>query len=102
MSRWITECTSFGNVRNMMQYAETATDCIEILNELVSCCDEILSNTDVYWDFHDDFIGIKSEINDEIELMSEDDDYNDCEETVNYCLNEFYNLCDVAKVWCAM
>lgn len=69
-----------------------------IMTELESCCDEITPDNRSEWIYYDEFRDMKSEIHKEIELMDEDD-YESCEMTVNDFLENFYNLCDEARVW---
>ena len=76
----------------------TTNHCMRIMYALESCCDELTPNGHEDWIFYDNFRDLKSEIHEEVELMDEDD-YESCEETVNYYLSEMYDLCDVAKVW---
>ena len=99
MKKWETRCYTFHEVRELIDNGvESSETCIEIMEILAECCNEIANGRDD-WDFYDDFIEMRDEINDELECMSEDDDYEDLESEVNFRLHEMYDLCDAAKVW---
>lgn len=98
MARWNIICYSFKRVREMIEDCIDVNDCMQIMYELEGCCDELTPDNEIDWDFYDAFRDLKSEIHDEIEMM-EDDDYESCGRTVDYYLNEFYDLCDNARVW---
>ena len=96
---WETRCYTFNEVRELIDNEIESTEtCIEIMEILANCCDEIARGRE-NWDFYDDFIDMKNEINDAIEYMSEEDDYDDLESEVNFRLSEMYDLCDAARVW---
>lgn len=97
--RWDITCKGFKRVRELInENVETTEQCIRIMSGLESCCDELTPDDNSDWIYYDDFRDLKSEIHEEIELMDEDD-YEDCENTVNYCLSDFYDLCNAARVW---
>ena len=102
MSKWYKVCNQFEKVREMIDDdIETTSQCMRIMYALESCCDELTPNNAKNWSFYDDFRDLKSEIHDEVELMDEDD-YEACEDTVNYYLGELYDLCDSARVWLSL
>ena len=102
MSRWNKTCKSFKKVREMIMDDEKTTElCIKIMHTMESCCDELTPDDETNWDFYDDFRDLKWEIHDEVEFMDEND-YESCENTVDYYLGELYDLCDSAGVWLAM
>lgn len=102
MSKWYKTCNSFEKVRDMLnEGVETASHCMAIMHAIESCCDELTPNNAMHWVFYDNFRDLKSEIHEEIELMDESD-YDECENIVNNYLNEWYDLCDNARVWCGV
>lgn len=99
MGRWNKTCHSFKRVRDMIgEEIETASHCMKIMYAMENCCDELTSNNEAEWSFYDDFRDLKTEIHDEVEFMDEDD-YESCEDAVNYYLGELYDLCDSAGIW---
>lgn len=97
--KWRYTCERFKDVRKLLnQDIETCRQCRLIMYELESCCDEITTDGKKDWIFYDEFRDFKSEIHDEIEYM-DDTDYISCEGIVNSYLQEFYDLCDSARVW---
>lgn len=99
MGRWNKTCNSFKKVRDLIEEGiETASHCMKIMYTMESCCDELTPNDKMDWDFYDDFRDLKWEIHEEVEFMDEDD-YESCENTVNYYLGELYDLCDSAGIW---
>lgn len=99
MSKWNKTCQSFKRVKEMIEEdVETPALCMRIMYAIEGCCDELTPNDAKEWTYYDDFRDLKSEIHDEVELMDETD-YESCEEVVNSYLEEFYDLCDCARVW---
>ena len=97
--KWNYICKGFKTVREMInQDIETCKQCMLIMSELEGCCDEIAPDNKKDWIFSNEFRDLKSEIHDEIEYMDETD-YVSCEGILNSYLQEFYDLCDSAKVW---
>lgn len=97
--KWKFTCNSFKRVRELIdENIETSEQCVLIMTELEKCCDELTPNDKREWVYYDEFRDLKSEIHDETEFM-EEDEYEFCEQTVNDYLEEFYDLCDEAKVW---
>ena len=97
--KWRYTCERCKDVRKFFSLAiDTRRQCMLIMAELEGCCDELTPNGKEDWIFYDNFIDLKSEIHEEIELM-DDTDYESCENTVNSYLQEFYDVCDSAKVW---
>lgn len=82
MARWLKKCTSFVEVRK----AVDDCDLEKIQKLLVAICDAYAKEN---WDFADDFASFKEEI--------EEADVED--EEIDYCLSNFYDLCDNARVW---
>lgn len=90
----------FSTVRDLIEdETETVEQCVSILDALRECCHTLTPYSERDWGFYTDFMDLKEEIDEEVECMDKDDDYNVCETTVNYYLNEFYDLCDNARVW---
>jgi hypothetical protein len=90
----------FENVRELMdEEIETPRQCMLILNELEKCCDALTPDARTWWVYYEDFRDFKTEIHEAIELIDDEDSYEDCMETVNYYLTDFYDLCDSARVW---
>lgn len=97
--KWNYTCNRFKRVRELInEEKETPRQCMLIMTELESCCDEITPDNRSEWIYYDEFRDLKSMIYEEIELMDEDD-YESCEITVNDFLEDFYDLCDEARVW---
>ena len=97
--KWAFTCNRFKRVRELInEEIETPEQCILIMSGLESCCDELTPDDRSDWIWYDEFRDLKSEIHEEIESM-EEDDYESCESTVNYWLQNFYDLCDFARVW---
>lgn len=97
--KWDYTCNRFKRVRELInEKKETPRQCMLIMTELESCCDEITPDNRSEWIYYDEFRDFKSMIYEEIELMDEDD-YESCEITVNDFLEDFYDLCDEARVW---
>lgn len=99
MRKWNKVCRSFSKVRNLInEDIKTTEQGIKVMYAMENCCDELTSNDNTEWVFYEDFRDLKSEIHDEVESMDEQD-YEACEDTVNYYLGELYDLCDTAGVW---
>lgn len=99
MKKWDFNCNCFKEVRKLIdEDIRTVSQCFKIMDVLECCCDELTPDNKSEWIYYDAFIDMKSEIHDEIEYMDETD-YESCEDTVNYFLGEFYDLCDSANVW---
>lgn len=97
--KWDFTCNRFKGVRELItQNINTPKQCMLIMSELESCCDELTPDNRTNWIWYDEFRDLKTEIHEEIELIDEDD-YEDCEMITNSLLQEFYNLCDEARVW---
>lgn len=80
MARWDKVCTEFIEVRNAI-YNEDGKAVLDGLKEIC----EKYSNED--WDFAQDF----QDLGDDLHDADEDE--------VDYWLDEFYDLCDNARVW---
>lgn len=87
MAKWIKRCDEFAKVRELIN----EEDYNGILKELASICDKY-ANED--WDFSEDFANLKE---DDIDLWVDDNEVD--EDTINWILGEFYDLCDAARVW---
>lgn len=97
--KWDFTCNGFKRVRELItQNINTSKQCILIMEGLENCCDELTPDNRTDWIWYDEFIDLKTAIHEEIELIDEDD-YEDCEMITNSLLQEFYNLCDEARVW---
>lgn len=80
MARWDKVCTEFIEVRKAIDNEDGKA----VLDGLKEICEKY-SNED--WDFAQDF----QNLNDDLDDADEDE--------VDYWLNEFYDLCDNARVW---
>ena len=99
MRKWDYTCKLFKDVRKLInEGVETTSQCFSIMYVLEGCCDELTHNNRSKWIYYDDFRDMKSEIHEEVEYMDEND-YESCVNTVDNCLEEFYDLCDSANVW---
>lgn len=85
MARWIKKCEEFARVREMI-FLEVKN--VEIMKALAEICRKYANQK---WLFADDFSNLCSEIDSAMEDADED--------TVNYYLDEFYDLCDSSRVW---
>jgi hypothetical protein len=100
MAKWDKNCSRFGFVREMIDQDEESIDfCKRILEELIKCCEDLVQDGDEEWIYHEAFIDLKSDISEYVETICEDDEYEWVESEINYFLNEFYDLCDNARVW---
>ena len=84
MAKWKRTCKDFEAVRKMIYEGDVAG----IMENLRKICIKLALTDD---DFSYDF----SSLAEDIEMETEDA----TEETADYYLSEFYDLCDVAKVW---
>ena len=87
MAKWNKTCNEFKEVREMISNDGSNRD---ILDRLVKICAKY-SKQD--WGFAEDFSDLGSEIYYALTQYEDDDD------SVNYYLDEFYDLCDNAGVW---
>lgn len=87
MARWDYTCREFKAVRDILE--SDTPDTMEIIRKLIEICAKYEEKK---WDFADDY----AELREELEAVA-DDDLDDDE--VNYYLDEFYDLCDSAKVF---
>lgn len=85
MARWSKKCEEFAKVREMI-LSEAKN--VEIMKALAEICRNYANQN---WLFADDFYALCSEIDSVIEDVDDD--------TVNYYLDEFYDLCDSSRVW---
>lgn len=82
MARWNKTC-NFTKVRDAIDEGNRK----DIISGIISICERYAKED---WEFADDF----EELKDDVEVSDIEDD-----EDMNYWLDEFYNLCDSAKVW---
>ena len=80
MARWDKVCTEFIEVRKVIDNEDGKA----VLDGLKEICEKY-SNED--WDFAQDF----QDLNDDLDDADEDE--------LDYWLDEFYDLCDNARVW---
>lgn len=85
---WNKTCNEFKEVREMISNDGSNRD---ILDRLVKICAKY-SEQD--WWFSDDFDDLWMRI----DCALDDGEYED-DDSVNYYLDEFYDLCDIAGVW---
>lgn len=83
MAIWLKKCTTFKEVRNAINEGNLE----EIHKLLLIICDTYAKEK---WEFAEDF----ERLRDDIEPIDTED-----EEEIDYCLHEFYDLCDNARVW---
>lgn len=88
MKKWKKVCKRFNVIREMIDNDGDGREILRKLHEI--CADYCLQR----WDFAEDFEDLGIEIWDVVDGIMEID-----QETVNYYLNEFYDLCDNANVW---
>ena len=93
MSKWNMECEEFKGVRKMIN--EDNPDYENIINKLVDICKKYAKQTK--WNWHESYADLVENIEEDLQFM--DDDW---ESWIDYYLNEFYDLCDAAKVWLAI
>ena len=87
MAKWIKRCYEFKNVREAID----AEDYNGILKGLAKICEKYANEK---WLFNYDFRDLKEE---DIDLWIDDDEVD--EDTIDWILSEFYDLCDVSGVW---
>ena len=88
MARWNKTCNEFKEVREMISNDGSNRD---ILDRLVKICAKYSKQN---WGFAEDF----DDLGMEIDCALKDGEYDD-DDSVNYYLGEFYDLCDNARVW---
>ena len=94
MANWNKTCKEFKRIREMI-YDDCGSK--EIASELVKICEKYAG---LEWDFAEEFEDLALEIGCAIQDGEFDwDEDEDNEENFNYYLNEFYDLCDCARVW---
>lgn len=94
MSKWGKQCISFYRVRLAIQRGASTYNLLQLLSE---CCDELTSNKAKNWSYYEEFRNMKAEIMDE---MAQTTNVNEISSTIgDSFLQEFYDLCDCAKVW---
>lgn len=99
MKKWAKNCYSFERVRELCRQPEESVDiCKKIMAALVTSCNELIPDPEL-WPFGESFEELRDAILEEMELMCSEDEYEECEDTVNHYLDEMYELCDVAGVW---
>ena len=87
MARWTKRCNEFVDVRELID----AEDYNGILKKLSEICDKYANEN---WDYADDFLNLKE---DDIDLWVDDDEVD--EDTIDWIISEFYDLCDASGVW---
>lgn len=100
MAEWSINFEKFNNVRDLVDSGvNTKSDCerlnkvfIKNLEELA----EILYQSSN--DFYEEFQELINEYKADMELQSESD-LDEYEQTFNYWLIQFYELCDNARIW---
>lgn len=85
MARWDKRCTEFTKVRKYINAEEND----KILPALLDICKKYAEED---WDFADDF----DRLAEDIEVVA-DDDLDD--DDIDFFLDDFYDLCDAARVW---
>ena len=93
MAKWVKTCKEFSDVRELIK----KVDSVGIMKSLLNICRKY--SRDKKFDFAYDFETLGDEI--EVELLDEDNVGED-EDVTDYYLDEFYNLCDAARIWLAM
>ena len=87
MANWRKTCTEFKEVRRLIDVGDSKG----IMDTLVSICEKYSKQK---WNYAEDF----EYLCDEIKCAIEDGEYED-DDSVDYYLREFYDLCDTARVW---
>ena len=90
MTRWERTCEEFSAVRELIWDADN----VGIMKSLLNICRDY--SKDKEYDFAYSFETLGDEI--EEELLDEENVKED-EDVVNYYLDEFYDLCDAARIW---
>jgi hypothetical protein len=90
MANWNKTCREFKEIRELINESGYKNN-KEILSRLSKICEKYAR---FKWDFAEDF----EDLGMEIDCAIEDQDYKD-EDTINYYLSEFYDLCDNSRVW---
>lgn len=85
MTRWIKKCMEFEGVRQAIDDGNNPL----ILRQLIAICDKYAKQN---WDFAEDYEKLRDDIS-EMDIEEADDD------EINFTLDEFYDLCDNARVW---
>ena len=99
MKNWVYTCKNFQKVRKLIKEGEeTSQNCLLILKEIQNLCDELASLNLRNWLFHGSFKDLKTEIQEDMELMNTND-YEECKDNTDYYLREFYDLCDISCIW---
>ena len=88
MAKWNKTCKEFKDVREQI-YAE---DSVGIMKSLLNICRKYAKDDDE-WAYDFEILA------DEIEEMGIEECEECDEETADWYLSEFYDLCDAARVW---
>lgn len=94
MAKWNMVCEEFKEIREMMYNGEKTLD---VANALINIC---MKYGNMSWDFAESFNDLSDDINNAIEDGEFDnEDEEDNYDNFNYYLNDFYDLCDIARIW---
>ena len=85
MTMWKKKCMEFTEVRKAINEGRTK----DIIEMLIKICDKYGKQK---WLYAESFATLSEEIQEEVDGDADED-------TVDFWLNEFYDLCDAAKVW---
>ena len=84
---WVKTCTEFRKVRKAIESDEENYGLI--IGQLIAICDKYSKEK---WHYAEDYKELKEEL-EELSIDSLE------EEDVDNMLSEFYDLCDIARVW---
>ena len=83
--QWTKKCKEFIEVREAISEGRTQ----DIIEMLIKICDKYGKQK---WLYAEAFATLSEEIQEDVDGDADED-------TVDFWLNEFYDLCDAAKVW---
>lgn len=90
MANWEKTCGEFAAVRELID----RVDSVGIMEALFGICRKYSKDDD--YDFAFDFMVLGDEIEAELE---DKENIREDEDVADYYLNEFYDLCDAARIW---
>lgn len=90
MAKWEKRCKKFSYVRELIHNMDN----VGVMKALLDICRSY--SKDESYDFAYDFESLGDEIEEE---LWDEDNVKESEDTVDYYLSEFYDLCDAARIW---
>lgn len=86
----------------MLRESILQDDSEEVLKNLKKCFEEIHSLIPQMYD-EDDLEEDIAEIDSQLDNLENYEEYDmtreDCEDAINYCLDNFYDICDANRIW---